>query len=792
LNNIFSLNSTGNALSKQKAANLAFAQQDPSLVPSLLEASNYYYSENEESLLRESRRYAEDYDSLVLQEVREFQEFYSSWFDKRNQNAEENVDYYLSRQWTNDDRLRIIETGRKPYTFNMIRPHMQAVLGEAVGQKTEWRVLPASRKAQEHADYVNKMMRWAAQTARYQQTRKDVFRDGLIDGVGVVGTRQDPNDPLGGIEIDRIPSREFMWDIHSTKDSSLRGVDRLWRGRWESRVALAYQYPEWKHELLNHSDPMHEHNGLESMYQHIRPKVRGLTNKNQLDTRLGGEAGMLSNSLLFVREWYRRRPVPKWRVQDAYSEMIWDFPIERKDAAIQHVETLLAFYQQDEIRAQIGDVSPVIFEPRRVNAMVIDQCILVGNRLLRVNKTTSGEVPYVFYIPEWYDGEITSYFEHYKDPQRFHNRIISFIDQMANGNKGVRVLNRFGIPESITDDSLRQQLSNPNSVIIVNRGGNDFDVRRLLTNIDPPNHGQLVHALLNYTQNDMKEMMGGLNRIGVLQSAGQSGKSAEVLTQAASTLTANLFDAFRDADQQVGERVQYLLQHLHPATQMRAADEAGNVEFFNMVQNGIQTIKDLKYDVTVTEVVPSPTEQLMQQKTLENLAQQLGPQVGSMIVPAIIERTTIPYKVKQEMLEGIKSANEQAQANIEAERAQKQRSEDMDYEIKQRTLDLKERQVQVLENNPTKVTMQYKMGADPLTEATLLEDAGVEADPLFIAAGKSLQTLMNVEEQGLYQQAYYDNLPAAVMQQEKEKAMKRSPVTTPRDRMHRATREKKK
>jgi len=770
-------------LTKQQAMNLGFAEQNPGLALSVLEEAHVFYDENEEKSLREQQRIAKDLNTEINREILEFEDFYAPWFDRRNKSAEENERYYLSDHWTDKDIVSIKSQGRKPYAFNIVRPYMQSVLGEAVGQKTEWRAVPASRRASEHADFVNRMLRWVAQTNRYQQIRGDYFRDGIINGVGVVGIRQNPQDPLGGITLDRCRPGEFMWDVYSAQNGSLDGVTRLWRGRWQDRVSLAYEFPEWRAEILNMTDTMTGRTGLESQYQMIRPKVRGLTGENESSYSLSAPLQSIYGNRLFVREWYRRRYLPKWRVQDGYTEQYWDF--DTRDQADAAVRQLQEFYMSAEARAQMGNVVPYIFAPRRVTCTYIDQCILVGDTLLRVRTSTSGELPYVFYIPEWYDGDITSFFEHHKDPQRFHNRIISFIDQIVSGNKGVRILNRHGIPDSLTDDVLRKQLSDPNSVIIVNNPRSDFDARRVLTNVDPPNHNQLVHSLLQYNNDARHEMAGGLNRIGVLQSAGQSGKSAEVLTQAASTLTANLFDKFRTADQQIGERAFYLSQYLHPAIQMRAVDEQGNPEFFSMIENGIQSIRELKFDITVTEVVPSPTEMMMQYSNLINLAQQLGPEVGSRLIPAILERSNLPHKLKQQTLASIQQGQQQAQANIQAEMEEARRKTDMDYEIKMRTLDLKERQIEI-DANP-RVSLQYKMEPDPLTEATLLEQTGIDADPLFVAAGKSIQTMMDVEKQTLHQRAYNENLLPEEREALRNKAHKTQPVTTPKDRKNRST-----
>ncbi len=745
------------AFEKEEQLNLQTAQAQPGLVQSLAEEAGLV-SLNGGPDYSELKGLAQDLSSTVRREMQNFEVLHGFWFEARAEVHQENVDFFLSHQWTREDREAIIAQGRKPYVSNVMRRFILSLLGEQVGQRTDWRAIPANKLAEGKADMMNHILRWVAQTNDWDAIESEIFRDGIIGGVGVCGVGLDPYDPFGKITLHRHRPQEFMWDIHSAQNGSLQNTSNLWRGYFVDKASLAAEFPEWHDEIWGQSGQLTGATGYESIYTMIRPKIHAPAGrKDNYSTYFDPFIKRAYGALVFKREFYRRRFATKWLIRDGYSgtSYYYDTPNQAADEA----NKLMRQYYESGVVEYYGMV-PRISAPRQVALPVIDQFIFVGDQLLRVTTSTVDRYPYKFYIPEFYDGEVTSYFEHGKDDQRMRNRILSFIDQMASGVKGLTLVDRDAVPQKISDDQLKATLTLPNQVLLVNGArAAGKNLSEVVHHAAPPVPGTLHQTLFGIVSGDMEQQFGGPNAIGQEAFAGQSGRNAQFLRSQASLANIPAFDALRRFNKQVAEDILYYSQFLDPGVQMMVTDEASNPEFHSILDYGVKSIEDMKFNIIVSEVVASPTER---DARLSRLMQLLGqvPDLAMDAAEVILDLSDIDFEDKTKIIQN-RDARLQAQNQMEQQIQQFEQSRDMKkLEVQIMQAMVKSRLADLAARNMPSITLTGKLPEGPATQATLLQAAGVEAEPLAVASDNAFHAMLRQEILDMAQEHQNDLTPS--------------------------------
>lgn len=706
------------------------------------------FGENMQEMAIEAER-------LALQELNAFEFEAIPIFRRRNAVHRENINYFQSHQWSENDITTIIEDGRKPYSFNLIRRFFQTLLGEQRSQRTEWRAIPMNKRSGMKVDVYNHLLRWAGQNNDFYDVASDVFRDGVIGGVGVIGVDLDVHNPFGAIKIDRQYPLEFMWDLQTAKNGYLDNCKYVWRGCYIDREVALNEFPEWADEINLWRGASYGDNYFYGYETLIRPKIAAtaadMTGPYEYNPRF---YAMYRNQL-FKREFYRRRYVKKWLVHDGVSNMTQYFDDEQK--ALEWAQKLYAFYSEPAIMAQFQIRQPYVSAPYWQDVAYVDQMIFLDNRLVRVNTSKVDRLPYKFYIPEWYDGDMTSYFEHGKGYQRLINRYMMFQDQMAGGVKGSTVINEFYANGKYTSQQLREVAVSANPTYLINMPDKDAAVG-LINNIPPPNFGPAMSVLSDAVTRDLSQMYGGQNYIGQQAFAGQSGRSAQGLASQATVATIPLYDKWRKVQKQVGQDIIYLSQFLSPQLQMVVVDEMNNPEFRSFIDDGIQNPEDFTYDVFVSEVVKSATEQ---EATLNRLmvVAQTNPELAQDMTEVFLDNVDIDASIKKKILEN-RDARIAYERQLEQQQIQlKQDENNIKRQRDYAANELKNKELQLEAMNLPKVSMVIKPEETaPGLLAEIMNKAGVPADPIGVAADKAFDTIMRQEALNLQQKSRNDLL----------------------------------
>lgn len=442
-----------------------------------------------------------------------------------------------------------------------------------------------------------------------------------------------------------------------------------------------------------------------------------------------------------------------------------------------------------------------VFQPRPMQVEVIDQFIFIGNRLVRVNSDSEGGLPYIFCVPEFYDGDVTAYFDHAKGPQRWHDRAMQMIDDLKAGAKGGMVIDtRYTQHLGMTDEQLGNKFNETNWKLYLNENqngidGENFDPAKIITYVTQQQNSQVAESIIKYLNTINEETYGGANMSGNHAFAGQSGKSSMVMRAAGSTLTLPAFAKMGLSDTQLGSRNLYLLGFLHPATQMRVYGDDLKPEFFSMLNEGVESLSDFDFDVDLIEVQASPSEKQARLQRLEMIL-QTNPQAFPVVAPMLLRNADLDYTDRKEIQDGLE-AQQKAEADEKAEAAKLARDEMQGkMDIAKESLYIKGREQALAEANLPKYSFTGKAPGGPMAQASFLEWAtlnvpGFSAHPAMILADEAAKALFEQSRITMQQVQEDANTPEWKRRAIENKVAVKEDHATAKDTANRAIREVK-
>lgn len=769
---------------------LLLAQQiasDPDLIKSYDEnqtrpyIGSVYYDGMDPQMITET------FEREALEEVEGFEFSAIPFFLPRAEIHRENIRYFNSHHWSDRDEWNILQEHRKPYKIPEIRAYFTTLLGEQRAQRTDLRGIPKTRFVEDKVEGINHFFKWFQQVNRFHSINSDVFRDGVIGGVGAAGCMLDYNNPSARVSYKKYYPLQFMWDIPSAEDALLTNTKYLWRGSNVSLSSAIDEFPQCEESIRDYSGFQGDRY-LFDLQTMIQPMIHAPANRLVGSTTFNPTLYRQFRDYVFKREFFRRRYERRLCVRDGISDTSWYFRLDDIQGATDCANKVYQFYMTPSVQERYGIQQPLVSKPYEQNAAYVDKLTFIGQKLVSIQTVQTDKLPYMFYIPDWYDGELTSYFEHGKDIQRYLNRVMMYQDQRMSGVKGITIVNKALVDEKWTEDRIRHEIAQPNPVI-VGDWDPSMDVRALITNIAPPQDSGQMREMRETMSAGMGQLFGGPNIIGQEAFAGQSGKSAQSLYSAATTRTIPLYDKFRDFQRQVGEFALTLLPHLDKTVQMAIESEYGEVQFATMIDLGLQNPEDYDFMVDVDQVVSSPTEQAASLQRLTIVA-QTNEQFANAAAPLMLDDMDLDASKKRRFLQSLQQQQEAQSALAEHEKQVeiatmllKERTEQHTYEVRMRELDIQEK-------NMAKISLGGKLDGSisPALLATLLDQSGHPAEPLPIAADYAQHEVYKTQIDGMNMDNYNAHIPEWERKaiENKVAVKKKVGVDTPKDRMARS------
>lgn len=148
-------------------------------------------------------------------------------------------DYFDGKQLSSET-LRILGLRKQPPIFtNRIRPAINGVLGTLIAAKADPRAYPRNPGNESEADVVSKVLRFIADTNRFDQTKIDCAENHQVEGIcGAVIESQGQDVP-----VTQIRYEEFFYDPfsrrHDFKDAKYLGI-----AKWMYAADVKALYPE--------------------------------------------------------------------------------------------------------------------------------------------------------------------------------------------------------------------------------------------------------------------------------------------------------------------------------------------------------------------------------------------------------------------------------------------------------------------------------------------------------------------------------------------------------------------
>ena len=162
------------------------------------------------------------------------------------------------KQWTDEDISEMEEQDRPIITFNRGAPQIDAICGLEVNNRHETTYQPRTIGSVKINEKLTAAGRWVRDQCNAEDEESQVFRDGLICGLGVTETYMDyDTNPQGEVIISRVDPSELYWTNKARKTNltdareifRVRNIDKseaqkLWPKADEGELNATWSQPD--------------------------------------------------------------------------------------------------------------------------------------------------------------------------------------------------------------------------------------------------------------------------------------------------------------------------------------------------------------------------------------------------------------------------------------------------------------------------------------------------------------------------------------------------------------------
>jgi hypothetical protein len=141
---------------------------------------------------------APDSKKVADANLKAFRRAYEAGFTKWLEIADLCDNYYQGVQWAKEDLDSLAKLKRPALTLNIVRPTMNAILGEYINKRATFNVKPRTEGDQQVADVLTKIMMQIADENQFEHVEGTVFQDGMITDRGYFDIRMNFDDNING------------------------------------------------------------------------------------------------------------------------------------------------------------------------------------------------------------------------------------------------------------------------------------------------------------------------------------------------------------------------------------------------------------------------------------------------------------------------------------------------------------------------------------------------------------------------------------------------------------------
>jgi len=600
------------------------------------------------------------------------------FFYEKFEEGERNLRYYKGKQWTAEELRKHREQFRRAYVFNEIFNKIDHIIGTQTETRMEINVLAKNQEDEKLAELLNYVIKWIEKVNNFEFVETTTFTDSIIKGVGVTGIHWNQEDiNFGYPEIKNYPQYQFFWDLNSVEiDLS----DARWMARVQFLPAIKVKeiFPEINEE------------NIESLNDHSLPIPYEF---EFFERQLLYHKENEKFKLIPIIEYYDWELKPVYQVIDRIRDEQRDF--DSREDAEDFYNGLVDGYIAGNVILLGDDGSPNVYILESQDR-VYRQTIMVGNIIIESNEIATPFFPYEVCFSYFHQGDFWSLVNQFISPQDLINRAFSQLDyQLGTSVKGAITVVRSQLDKSFGLEELRREWSKTSPIIPV------LDHRA----IDQKMFGAIPPQLfeeVNFGLQRLMDYAGGHNLLGFTEKAGESGKAVQERAQQAGISRLIFFDKLKIWRKNLGMKIVWYIKNIMNIDQILQilGDKATDL-FMYMNTKGNETLKEFQYDITVSESNLSETMNEKYFQQLANMFQQF-PTAPEVVVPTLLQFSTIPDSVKKDILSKLEFYQQYTQMKEQQKHEQNIQEQAMDV-VKRKMIRQKvEEQFNVPERLPSK------------------------------------------------------------------------------------------
>jgi hypothetical protein len=532
---------------------------------------------------------------------------HQSLYFKKMEIAKKNLNYWSNIQWTPDEIKEHEDQGRQAMVINVMDRIIKDFIGMEINTRLDSTLLARSKDDEDKVDKLNKLNKYTDQINDMDNVEKFAFINSFLKGVGWTVSRWDTlNMPNGCVITENVRTEEMGWDLNSIK-LDLSDARYLFRIQLRTKLDLIESHPKWEDEIT------------QECMGSFETWSNNLLWKEYFDKH-GYTSFQTYRDFCPYIEYYERVKVYNYTIIDEINpdEETFDTLAE----ANANYEGRCKQYALDgEMLIGENGIPRIVLLTNKKE--IITQTIMIGNTIVEDKDTTLPMFPYVPCFCNYLDGKYWSGAEGMIDEQDIINRSYSSFDQqLGSAAKSGYMIdpNAFSDPR-VTQEQLRQDLNSPTPIVVIKP--------QYLTPLPQPNVNPAFFNIIQMISTEVEKNAGSNALLGRGASA-ESGTVAEFRAQQGSKGRLFFFDNLKVWKKQVTLlNSWYIKNFMSEGQTIRITGGDSKSDYLVLDDVLMDSLKELKYDIIVSETDKSESSRLQHLKLLDQLQ-------ATNVVPPII------------------------------------------------------------------------------------------------------------------------------------------------------------
>lgn len=571
---------------------------------------------------------------------------YWNQMDTFRKDRERNKRYTYGDQWgdvictdegamTEEEMIR--RQGNVPLKNNLIRRLVKTVLGVYRAQSKEPTCVARDRDEQKYGETMSTVLQCNMQINRMNEILARTMEEFLISGMIVHRKSYGWRNGKLDCWTDYVQPNNFFIDNNM----------RDFRG-WDVSVIGEVHDISFGQLCENFANTREEYNNLKGIYHYAADKGFiasyaerfGYSRLQNFDFLLTNDPGRCR-----VIEIWRKEQKPRYRCHDYLSGDV--FKIDEKDYEQEVLQENESRMRQGLAEGMAEDEIPMIEATWFVDDYWYFYYLTPFGHILKEGETPYEHKghPYVFKAYPFIDGEIHSFVADVIDQQRYTNRLITLHDWILRASaKGALLVPEDCLPDGVSIDDFADSWTAFNGVIIYKPSKSGHIPTQVANNSTNIGISELLNLQLKFFE-DISGVQGALQG-----KTGFSGESASHFAQQTENATKSLLDTLESFSYFVIDGaykdVKNIQQFYDKKRVFNISGKSGSE-----IEYDPQKIRDVEFDLSITESVNTPAYRQLSNEFLMQLFQ-----AQAISVEQLLEFGNFPFA--DELLQNIKAQKE--------------------------------------------------------------------------------------------------------------------------------------